>query len=109
MTTCRFCSSPLTLTLVDLGTTPLANSNLRSRDEIVSEKSFPLHVMVCDECRLAQTTETIPADAIHKGLAVDVVERLKQVGRALALPLFVLGEAVIQRTPYLEVRCIDTG
>ena len=64
MTTCRFCSSPLTLTLVDLGTTPLANSNLRSRDEIVSEKSFPLHVMVCDECRLAQTTETIPADAI---------------------------------------------
>ncbi|MCV6574795.1 MAG: class I SAM-dependent methyltransferase [Cohaesibacter sp.] len=61
---CRFCSSPVSLSLVDLGTTPLANSNLSSRDAIASEQSFPLHVMVCEQCFLAQTTEDIPADAI---------------------------------------------
>ncbi|WPE21001.1 hypothetical protein ShzoTeo12_21960 [Shinella zoogloeoides] len=64
MTTCRFCSTPLSLSLVNLGMTPLANSNLRSRDDISTEKAFPLHVMVCEKCYLAQTTETVPADAI---------------------------------------------
>ncbi|MCM5557654.1 class I SAM-dependent methyltransferase [Pleomorphomonas sp. JP5] len=61
---CRFCSAPLSLPLVDLGTTPLANSNLRSRDDITGERSFPLAVMVCESCFLAQTTENVPADAI---------------------------------------------
>ncbi|MCT4655455.1 MAG: class I SAM-dependent methyltransferase [Cohaesibacter sp.] len=62
--TCRFCSAPVSLSLVDLGTTPLANSNLPSADYIAEEKSFPLHVMVCEACFLAQTTEDVPADAI---------------------------------------------
>lgn len=64
MSHCRFCAAPLSLTLVDLGTTPLANSNLRSRDDIAAERSFPLHVMVCDACHLAQTTESVPAESI---------------------------------------------
>jgi len=64
MTKCRFCSTPLSLSLVNLGMTPLANSNLRSRDDIPTEKAFPLHVMVCEKCYLAQATETVPADAI---------------------------------------------
>ncbi|MGX5719825.1 class I SAM-dependent methyltransferase [Shinella zoogloeoides] len=64
MTKCRFCSAPLSLSLVNLGMTPLANSNLRARDDIPTEKAFPLHVMVCEKCHLAQTTETVPADAI---------------------------------------------
>jgi SAM-dependent methyltransferase len=54
----------LSLSLVDLGTTPLANSNLRSKDDIASERTFPLAVMVCENCFLAQTTENVPADAI---------------------------------------------
>ncbi len=61
---CRFCSAPLSLSFVDLGTTPLANSNLRSRDDIADERSFPLAVMVCESCFLVQTTESVPADAI---------------------------------------------
>ncbi|MCV6546633.1 MAG: class I SAM-dependent methyltransferase [Cohaesibacter sp.] len=61
---CRFCSAPVSLSLVDLGTTPLANSNLSSREAIAREQSFALHVMVCEQCFLAQTTEDIPADAI---------------------------------------------
>lgn len=61
---CRFCKNPLSLSLVDLGSTPLANSNLASEAEIANEKHFPLHVMVCSDCFLAQTTENIPAEDI---------------------------------------------
>ncbi len=65
MTACRYCAAPLTLTLVDLGATPLANSYLPPDPQaLAAERSFPLRVMVCRDCRLVQTTETVPADAI---------------------------------------------
>ncbi len=66
MTACRFCHAPLSLSLVDLGSTPLANSYLPAGDPaaLAAERRFPLHVMVCESCWLAQTTETPPADAI---------------------------------------------
>lgn len=64
--TCRFCQAPVSLSLVDLGATPLANSYLpvNDPDAIQAERRYPLHVMVCESCWLAQTTETPPADAI---------------------------------------------
>lgn len=63
--TCRFCHTPLEQTLVDLGETPLANSYLPDDPAaIAAERRFPLHVMVCNGCWLAQTTETVPADVI---------------------------------------------
>ncbi len=63
---CRFCHSPLKLSLVDLGETPLANSYLPANDPaaLAAERRYPLHVMVCESCWLAQTSETPPADAI---------------------------------------------
>ena len=65
MTTCRFCSAPLTRDFVDLGETPLANSYLPDTEAArAAERSWPLKVMVCDACWLVQTTETVPADAI---------------------------------------------
>ena len=65
---CRFCQKPISQTLVDLGETPLANSYLSADDieAVVLEERFPLRVMVCNSCWLAQTTETIPADVIFK-------------------------------------------
>lgn len=63
---CRFCYAPVSLSLVDLGATPLANSYLPANDPaaLQAEHRYPLHVMVCESCWLAQTTETPPADAI---------------------------------------------
>jgi hypothetical protein len=56
----------VSLSLVDLGATPLANSYLPTNDPdaLKGERRYPLHVMVCENCWLAQTTETPPADAI---------------------------------------------
>ena len=61
---CRFCSAPISQTLVDLGKTPLANAYLSGEADIATEKSYPLKVVVCNSCWLVQTTETVPADAI---------------------------------------------
>lgn len=65
MNACRYCGAPLDLSFANLGATPLANSYLPMTDDaIASERSYPLHVVVCKACRLVQTTETVPADAI---------------------------------------------
>jgi len=67
--TCRFCSAPLTQTLVDLGKTPLANSYLKSTDEIRDEKSYPLHARVCGNCKLVQVEDVVPAEDIFSDYA----------------------------------------
>ncbi len=62
---CRFCSTPLETVVADLGATPWSNSFLEPTEEAIArEKAFPLKVMVCSECLLVQTTETVPADEI---------------------------------------------
>lgn len=63
---CRYCHTALTQTLVDLGETPLANAYLPAADPaaLAAERKFPLHVMVCNTCWLAQTTETVDAAQI---------------------------------------------
>jgi len=63
---CRYCAAPLTLTLVDLGETALANSYLPIGDgaALAAEGRYPLHVKVCTGCWLAQTTHVAPAAAI---------------------------------------------
>lgn len=64
--TCRYCNAALTQTLVDLGETPLANAYLpiNSPAALQNERAFPLHVMICNSCWLAQTTETVDAEGI---------------------------------------------
>mgnify|MGYP001328756692 CR=1 FL=1 len=64
--TCRYCHASLTQTLVDLGETPLANAYLPTANlaALEAERVFPLHVMVCSQCWLVQTTETVNAEGI---------------------------------------------
>ena len=50
----HFCAAPLTLSLVDLGVTPLANSYLAPEHLARPEPQFPLHARVCNRCRLVQ-------------------------------------------------------
>ena len=63
---CRYCGARLSLSLIDLGETPLANSYLPANDPaaVAAERRYPLHVMVCTACWLVQTTETVDAGAI---------------------------------------------
>ncbi len=61
---CRFCDTPLEVTFLDLGMSPLANSNLTESQLNAVEMFFPLHVYVCETCLLVQLEECSSPDKI---------------------------------------------
>jgi SAM-dependent methyltransferase len=54
---CRHCGSELSLQLIDLGSAPPSNAYLTATSFHAPEKWFPLRVLVCKECWLAQTED----------------------------------------------------
>lgn len=54
---CRHCGSELRLPLVDLGSAPPSNAYLTEATLRAPEKWFPLRVLVCEQCWLAQTED----------------------------------------------------
>lgn len=61
---CRHCQSELTLPLVDLGSAPPSNAYLTTETLHVPEKYFPLRVLVCTQCWLAQTEDYTQAEEL---------------------------------------------
>jgi SAM-dependent methyltransferase len=55
--TCRFCSTPLRHTFVDLETSPLAESFLTEEQLRQGDMFLPLHAYVCERCFLVQLEE----------------------------------------------------
>ena len=58
---CRHCDTELSLPLIDLGSAPPSNAYLTATTLHMSEKWFPLKVLVCSECWLVQTEDTAGA------------------------------------------------
>lgn len=54
---CRHCASILTLPLVDLGSAPPSNAYLTAQTLKAPEKWYPLRVLICENCWLAQTED----------------------------------------------------
>lgn len=54
---CRHCHSELNLFFINLGTAPPSNAYLTLSGLSMSEKHYPLRVMVCTECWLVQTED----------------------------------------------------
>ena len=61
---CRSCSAPLSEVLVDLGSSPLANSYLEPHQMQKGEVYYPLAVYLCHQCWLAQLPEFESAEGI---------------------------------------------
>lgn len=59
---CRFCKSPLKVSFVDLGQSPVSNAFLTAQDLNKAEPFFPLHARVCSECFLVQIDDVETAD-----------------------------------------------
>jgi hypothetical protein len=63
---CRHCGSELTLTLVDLGLSPVANDYVDPEDSAKAEPFYPLKALVCRDCRLVQTSDMLAAGDIFR-------------------------------------------
>lgn len=61
---CRHCGAELKLPLVDLGSAPPSNAYLTEQTLHAPEKWFPLRVLVCEHCWLAQTEDFAQADEL---------------------------------------------
>jgi 2-polyprenyl-3-methyl-5-hydroxy-6-metoxy-1,4-benzoquinol methylase len=61
---CRFCQNNLKHEFVDLGFSPPSNSFLTHQQLNEPETSFPLKIMVCEQCFLVQIDEFAKHDAI---------------------------------------------
>jgi len=63
---CRNCGAEAALTLVDLGSAPPSNAILTERDLRGPETWWPLRVLVCERCWLAQTEDFVRADELFR-------------------------------------------
>ena len=63
---CRHCQSPLSLSLIDLGSAPPSNAYLTDITLKSPEKYYPLRVMVCENCWLVQTDEFVGAKKLFQ-------------------------------------------
>ncbi len=66
---CRFCSSQLKHTFVDLGVSSLANSYLKVEQLQQMEPFYSLHVYVCEKCYLVQLPELQSPETIFENYA----------------------------------------
>jgi SAM-dependent methyltransferase len=61
---CRFCAAPLSVTFVDLGMSPLCQTQIAPAQLHEMEPFYPLHAYVCDKCYLVQLQEFVSPDEI---------------------------------------------
>lgn len=61
---CRSCAAPLTRSVVDLGSSPVANSMIRADAADRMEPTFPLHAFVCESCHLVQLIDFESPEAL---------------------------------------------
>jgi SAM-dependent methyltransferase len=64
---CRHCHAPLSLPLIDLGSAPPSNAYLTAATLSSPETWFPLRVLVCERCWLAQTEDYAGHEALFDG------------------------------------------
>ncbi|UFZ04774.1 class I SAM-dependent methyltransferase [Bradyrhizobium ontarionense] len=63
---CRHCGDDLTLKLIDLGASPVANDYVDPANYTKAEPFYPLETFVCRGCRLAQTRDLLAASDIFR-------------------------------------------
>ncbi len=66
---CRFCGTPLSEVVADLGASPLSNSYLRPDQLQQAEATYPLCAYLCRQCLLVQLPEFEAPEAIFSDYA----------------------------------------
>lgn len=66
---CLGCGAALTLSLVDLGASPLANNYVDPQRAGIPDALYPLHARVCHSCLLVQVDRVVPPEEIFSEYA----------------------------------------
>jgi len=66
MVNCRGCSSPINLTFLDLGSSPIANDLISLENLETPEVFYPLHVKTCEKCALVQLSEIATPELLFR-------------------------------------------
>lgn len=66
MVSCRSCRSELKLTLIDLGSSPIANNLIPSTQSMEEMSYFPLCAKTCENCSLVQLSEELPRETLFR-------------------------------------------
>jgi SAM-dependent methyltransferase len=66
---CLNCGSKERERVLDLGSTPLANANVRREDLAAPEPRFPLQLLFCRSCTLVQLSELVPPEVLFSDYA----------------------------------------
>lgn len=61
---CRHCGSELALEMVNLGCSPASNAYLHDKHAFKNETTYPLRILVCEQCWLVQTDDQVEAEAL---------------------------------------------
>lgn len=78
---CRICNGSSFTQVLDLGSTPLADDFLTAERLNEPETYYPLRVVLCAECHLAQLTYTVPREQLY-GPEYPYVSSTTETGRA---------------------------
>jgi nucleoside-diphosphate-sugar epimerase/SAM-dependent methyltransferase len=101
---CRSCGAEPCTEILDMGATPLANRLLEGHELGAAEPWYPLALVFCPRCTLAQITETVPPEVLFReyvycssfsdalvahaeGLARRLIEERGLDGRSLVLEI----------------------
>jgi hypothetical protein len=63
---CRHCGQALTLQLINLGLSPVANDYVEPQNYMKAEPFYPLEAFVCRACKLVQTRDLLSASDIFR-------------------------------------------
>ena len=66
MVNCRGCGFKLSITLVDLGESPIANNLVEFSNLNLQNHCYPLKAMTCGNCALVQLSEELPREILFK-------------------------------------------
>jgi 2-polyprenyl-3-methyl-5-hydroxy-6-metoxy-1,4-benzoquinol methylase len=89
---CRLCGAKLHRSLLDLGDQPLANRTIAAGAP--DAPTYPLHVRICDNCKLVQIADVAPPETVatpNAYLSSSSAARVQQAGRYAATMRKTLG------------------
>ena len=109
ITSCRSCGHDELKPILSLGETPLANALLEQKDLAEPEEKFPLDLVFCPNCSLAQITETVAPEKLFRNYAYFSSFSDTMVTHARSLAMRMVGELKLDKSSLVVEAASNDG